>query len=155
MVNYQDMIKLLGEKHELFRQYEAVTEQMLTCPIDDLESCVKKRDRLIAGIDRVDAAVGTLVSDAKSPLLYEAVRGKCDRGDLDDAVGAVYDAAAAVRSVISRLPDVELQVDGRLMREQQCLLELIKSTNRGMEAQASRFATGQDAGGTSLDITRA
>lgn len=156
MQDFDAVIKMLDEKREAFVTYMQVTEEMLTCPLDELESLVIERDRIINEIDTLDVKIeSSFTMSSNAEELSNAISGKSERGSLDGELGLVYDAASNVRAVISRIPDIEIQINSRIQNEQEKLIEHIKNNNRGISAQASRFAAIYAPNDSSNHITNA
>jgi hypothetical protein len=135
------IIQLLSQKRRLVLDFEATTQEMLSCPIEQIEALLSERGRLIMEADGTDDAIELLLDQSdRSGALKDALSGRANRGALDTDLGAVYDAAAAVRAIISRILEAELQLTYRLESEQARLLDSIKDTNRGLSARAARFS---------------
>ena len=145
MEETQRILELLEQKKALFIRFERHTEEMLTCPAEELEELVARREQLITQIDALDRAVRDAAAGSPlAPDILRAVQNQGDRGDLRREVLPLYDAAAGIRTVACRLMETEAQASVRLRLEQERILELIKSANRGAEGQAARFLSTGD-----------
>lgn len=136
-MNMDAVVQCLQQKKDRLLAFERLTEQMLDCPAGDLDGLVRERERLIFEIGRLDEKADSLCGE--DAALRAAARALGNRGDLEEALWPVYDAAMAVRTVLSRLPETDMQAAIRLRLELKNALERIKSTNRGVGAKASRF----------------
>ena len=138
------LTELLEQKKQRFLEYEQITNEMLFCDSDNLEERMGERVRLIHAIDRLDEAVKAVCDDAgeEGAMLRQAVRANGERGALPAAMRAVFDQTIEIRAVISRLPDLDQQLEMRLCQERDSVLEQIKSANRGQGAQAARYYGG-------------
>lgn len=150
-MNENAVIECLRQKKEQFLVFERLTEQMLGCQTEELEGLVQERDKVIFEVDRLDERISNLCEE--DAALAGAARADGNRGELDERLLAVFDAAMEARSVLSRLPETDLQAAIRLRLELKAALERIKDTNRGASAKASRFFS--MASGSSNQLGRA
>lgn len=149
-------LRLLSEKYDLFSTFEEKTQRMLDCPVDDLEGLVSEREAIIEQVEAIDGQIAALAADSgMQDAVMAAVRSTGNRDDLPPAVRSVYDAAAKIRALLTRLVETETQVGLRARLEQQKALEQIKNTNRGAGAQAAKFYSAQGDEPAGSQITKA
>mgnify|MGYP000876374611 CR=1 FL=1 len=123
------ILGLLQDKQQLFTSYLHTTSAMLGCGPDQFDGHVQKRGLLAEQIDRLDRQLAEVCLAAGEPLLLDAVKNKCDRGDLPREILPVFDAAQAVFSVINQVANLEPQVLLRMQNIQKELQERIKASN--------------------------
>ena len=139
------ILPLLNEKESLFRLFETHTENMLDCSSELLKDNIDMREGLIEKIDELDFKIKSITDELEDgEIIQSAIKGRIDYSDLPEYVIPVFETAAKIRSIISRLPEVEIQVSMRLRVEQEHLLNLIKLNNKGVSAQAAKFYSGSD-----------
>ncbi len=132
--------ELLSEKRQFFLEYESTTQEMLTCITEKLEALLAKRSSIITEINNADRRIELAAMQwDKGDLLMSAVKLAGSQNDYPSDIRNVYAASAAVRAVVARLGDIEIQVGIRLRVEQKKILNSIRSTNRGVSAKASKF----------------
>lgn len=137
--------QLLAQKQELFLQFAHCTEAMLTCPREQLEEQLARREELMGEIDALDREVDRLARQSgQEEQILGAVRGSADWDSLPPQLRPVYEGAAAVRTVVSRLAETEAQAGVRMVLEQERILEQIKASSRSGAAQAARFLSSDD-----------
>lgn len=141
----QRVIDLLEEKRDYFALYEQASLEMLSCELDGIDEKLEHRAVMIAGIDCLDEQIDEACD--KQELYCQAARAACGRGELPDEWKPVFDRAMQVRAIVSRLPDIDLQIEMRLEQERDLAMEQIKSNNRGQNAQAAKYY-GAMVGGT-------
>lgn len=141
MNHLSEITGLLNTKHRLMLDFERVTEEMLSCSFDEIEPLLTERGRIILEADGLDDKIELTTDKSGSAAhIKAALSGSAERGELDIMFGELYDAAGAVRSVVLRALETELQLEGRLKGEQERLLKTIRDTNRGLSARAARFS---------------
>ena len=137
--------KLIKEKHILFSRFEKVTEEMLFCNANELERLLTDREWLIDQINRIDEKMICCYESAETgQKLKETVFNEGNPDDLDEDFFEIHNLASQTRSIVTRLTETETQVGIRLRLELEQILTQIKSTNRGTEAQASRFLSAKE-----------
>lgn len=150
MMDTQRAADILREETRLLLDFEAATQEMLTCSVERLEGEMGKRERLLAAIQQREEELAALCQGAgeEGRLLMDAAKGRSDWETLPEGLREVYGHGQEVRAVLSRFPESEVQARLRLRQEQERMLMKIKAANQGSAAKASRFyAAGAATGG--------
>lgn len=146
MDSSEQICALLEEKYRLFLKYEKETDALLLCELEELETHMKGRERLVAQIDGLNRQISEACGGAKE--IMDAVYNRCDRGGLPEALAQIYDRAQAVFQIINRIQQSEPLAEMRLRRERDALEEKIRDSNRSSAAQASRYFSGARGSGS-------
>lgn len=145
MCNPSEILKLTEEKRDLLRRFEAITQEMITCPARLLEEHTHQRQRIIDRLEEIEADLEEQCGEEQR--IFSAAHGHVPAEELPEELAPVCAAAQESQAILSRLPESELQASMRLRQEQEHILDLIKNTNRGGAAKASRFySTGASSG---------
>ena len=157
MMDTQRAAEILREETRLLLDFEAATQEMLTCSAERLEEAMARREQLLAGIQGQEEALAALCRGAGEAggALMDAAKGRSDWEALPEDLREVYDRGREVRAVLSRFPESEVQARLRLRQEQERLLLKIKAANRGSAAKASRFYAAGSAPGGGTKLGRA
>ncbi len=132
--------ELLCEKLRLFLEFEECTAGMVSCNSEKLDAGLQKRNRLIFDINNIDRQIEIEADKSnRGDIIMRAVKMKDDQSEYPEDIRYIYNGAASVRSVMTRLADIEVQVGIRLRVEQKNILNQIRSANKGVSAQASKF----------------
>lgn len=132
--------QLLQEKQNLLLCFEEVTQNMLHCPTEELESQVQERQQIVHLVDALDEKLCALCKDTpQGQAVLQALKGQCEPDELPEEVLGIYDDAMRVRAILSRLQESDIQAALRLRVEQERILDQIKATNQGLTAKAARF----------------
>ena len=130
----------LQQKEACLIRFEQVTQQMLDCPIEQLEGLVLERQRQIDRVNQLDQEIDNLCQQADEvALLQDVLQGRADVGRIPDHLKIVYQLVLRIRTVLSRVQESDLQAGIRLRIEQERILDRIKATNQGTRAKAARF----------------
>lgn len=145
MCKPSEILKLTEEKCDLLRRFEGVTQEMITCPARLLEDYMGQRQRIVDRLEQLEGCLEELCGEDGE--LLGAARGLYSEEEAAEGLAPLCAAARECRAILSRLPESELQASLRLRQEQEHILDLIKNTNRGGMAKASRFySTGASSG---------
>lgn len=143
------VLELMEQKRQLLRSVEDVTQEMIGCAFEQLETLMIKRDRLVERIKTADQDIRGLCDerpDGKAVLDAAACRGDAEK--LTGTLAEVYRAAQQHRAILRRLRESETQAILRMKQEQLDILEKIKSTSKSGAAKATRFfSVGSSQGG--------
>lgn len=155
MMDTRHALEILREETRLLLDFEAATQEMLTCSVERLEGEMGKRERLLSAIQQREEELAALCREAgeEGQILLDAAKGRADWEALPEALREVYGCGQEVRAVLSRFPESEVQARLRLRQEQERMLMKIKAANQGSAAKASRFyaaGTAGTGGGTRL-----
>lgn len=140
-----ELLELVAEKEAYFREYDEATQRMLSCPADDMEIEVAKRQQLIAKIDGVDAGIAEKAAamGEQGEQAMAALKLKCDRSDLEELFWPLFDRAQSLFGIIDRIQRTEPQIVDRIEAELDALTEQIKANNRSMGAKVAKYQTFQ------------
>lgn len=130
---------LLEKKRQAFLAYEQEIDGIITGSTEEILEHGEAINRLVAKIDDINQRLHELCADNES--LTAAVRSSGMQGDLPEEYQEIFEKSMAVRSVISRIQNMEDQVMDRLGQERDGLMEKIKQTNQSNEARASKYYT--------------
>lgn len=129
----KDIIKLLEEKKILFGQFESVTEEMLTDSPDDIDlvvECVEERELLKEQIDELDKKIRqTAERSEDGALLIRASKNQCDYTELHPGQREVFETGQELFGVISRIKNMEPQIQKNMELMMSVLRERIKKNN--------------------------
>lgn len=132
---------ILTEELEVLIAFEAATQRMLTCDTERLEEEMRQRERLIQRLQRLDGELAELCGEAgeEGEAVFAAARGQGEPDTMPGELLEIYNQALALRAVLARLPESEMQALMRLRLEQEKVLMKIKAANQGGTAKAARF----------------
>ncbi len=140
MTSLLQIQEVLQKKQQYLTQFEEATQQMLFCPIEQLEDLVSERQRLIEKMDDLEKNLDALCREnADQVLLSLILTGKGDAGEIPERLQPIYEEAIKIRTVASRLRQSDRQASLRLKTEQKRVLKKIKEMNQGANAKAARF----------------
>lgn len=147
MTNFSQIQQTLQKKQQTLLEFEQATQQMLSCPAEQLEELVAERQRLLAKIDGLERELGALCQeDPDREQLLSAIAGQADAGSFPEPLQLLYEEGIKIRTVFSRLRQSDQQAQLRLKTEQAQILKHIKKMNQGANAKAARFYSGAGAG---------
>ena len=102
--------QLLQEKQNLLLCFEEVTQNMLHCPTEELESQVQERQQIVHLVDALDEKLCALCKDTpQGQAVLQALKGQCEPDKLPEEVLGIYDDAMRVRAILSRLQESDIQ----------------------------------------------
>lgn len=120
----EEMAGLLGEKKELFEEFEAVTEQMMTDSFEEIDrmlDCVEQREQLRGRIDKIDQKLREAAAQSpRGELLLKASKNTCNYSELQEEFQTVFSAGQDIFRIISRIQNAEPQINKNMetMREE-------------------------------------
>ncbi|WP_312643759.1 hypothetical protein [Hydrogenoanaerobacterium sp.] len=129
MNDIKHIMDLLGQKKELFTEYERITNDMLTCSVEELEAFMSRRGELIKEIDAVVRQITEVCEQDDTGLYGQAVKNKCSRSELPEYLVCIFDFAQTIFAVMNRVANIEPQIMERLLQCRDELEQKIKSTN--------------------------
>lgn len=134
--------ELLEKKVELFRNFEEVTLGMLTCPLEGLEERMCRREALIQEISGIDDKLALCCeASSQGELMHRVIHGNAYAQEVPGSLEKIYALGMQIRTVASRITELDLQAVMRMKTEQAQILEKIKKNNRGPGAVASRYGS--------------
>jgi len=141
MVKIEEVVGILEEERKVLLDFEAVTQEMLTCGTERLEGMVRERQRLLERLQGLEEELAGLCGEdtENGEAVFAAARGRGEPSEMQGELLEVYRKALELRAVLSRFPESEVQARMRVRLEQEKLLTKIKATNRGSAAKAARF----------------
>ena len=111
----------LQKKYQLLCRFEEATQEMLSCPAEELEELVARRQELLDQIDRLSRELDSrFQGDETYQVLTDVLQGRLD-----------------------------MQATLRIRTEQEIILKQIKAVNQGHSAKAARFFSGPGGGSSS------
>lgn len=119
--------KTLQKAHARLLELEAVTTELLTCPEEQLESLLCRRDALM---DELEGLMGP-----------EGQPGLPPPEDASPEAVALREAAGQCQAAACRLAQLDQQAVARLQNMQQQVLQKIRTVGRSAGAQAARYYT--------------
>ena len=138
MKDLELMLDLLEQKRTFFQHYEKEMETLPLLPVDELESCVQRGAIIIEKIKELDSKLGTLIQQ-NGPLARSAVDHECDRNQLSQELGMLYDASMGVKAVASRIIKNDDMVRERIAYERDHAMEKLKEINKRSSSVAGRY----------------
>lgn len=136
MEKIAEICGLLTEQKEELEKYEAETALLLTCDIDDIETHVAARERLLAGLATLEGALRTA---CEQDALYQTAKNKCDRALLPADKAAIFDAGEQAILVAVRIRVADTRAADRIGKERGDLVETIKEYNRSADMQVTKY----------------
>lgn len=118
----------LQKAHARLLELETLTTGLLTCPEEQLDELLSRRDALMDEL-------GTLMGPEPRPI--ELPPGS----DASPEAEAVREAAGQCRAVACRLAQLDQQAVARLQNMQQRVLQKIRTVGRSAGAHAARYYT--------------
>lgn len=139
--------QLLEKKKELFAQYEQLTIQMLTCPIETLENLTIQRQKLCDRIDNLDREIDHQTKEIPNgKTVIQALQLKCLRSQVSDQYLDFFDRAQEIFAIAHRVRQMDPEIATRVESELVALTDKIKENNRSVTAQAAKFGSGITSG---------
>lgn len=127
MQDHAAYIETLQKAHARLLELETLTTGLLTCPEEQLEELLCRRDALM---DELKALMGP-EGQPEPPLPQDA----------SPEAEALRDAAGQCRAAACRLAQLDQQAVARLQNMQQRVLQKIRTVGRSAGAQAARYYT--------------
>lgn len=110
----EEIVTRLNEKKRLFKEFEAVSEQMMTDSadgIDQMVECVEQREQLKTQIDELDQRIReTAGQSADGEAMLRASKNLCDFATLKEAYREIYSAGQEIFGIISRIQNMDPQI---------------------------------------------
>lgn len=148
MNTIETMLELLGQKQRCFEEYEEVTHQMLSCPVEEMEVYLESRQGLIEKIDSLSGALFDLADSLEDPASAKAaLRLSCGRDELPPSLCPLFDQSQQICAVVSRVSRCEPQLADRIEEELEALTEKIRDNNRSVSAKAAKYQVAFGAAG--------
>ena len=139
MEQITELLLLLQKKEELFLQFEAVTNIMLDCPVEELEQHMDTRNKLQGQIEALDEQMkGCCSADAQ---MKDCLKLNCQREQLTEQQQQVFDASQKIFAVVNRIQTLHPVVEQRMREELRVLEGKIKEINRSVGAIAAKYQT--------------
>ena len=137
MVNIEKLIKLLKAEREIFLEVEALTNQMMTSPTEELSDLLSERGSLLQKAVSIEDEINEEVIDSED--IRNVLRNRGDMSKLSDDSAAVYDASMSVKAVINRINRLEDDVRSRIENERNAILKKIESINSSSNSVAENY----------------
>lgn len=138
MLKYQNLLKLLAQKKQEFLRCEALTESLLTLPLEEVESAVENRQAILDYIVKLDAEIKAQ-NEKEEKSLLNILNHESERDGLSEDEGAIYDASLAVKAVVARIQAIEPAVVERFTLEQNYIQEQIEKMNQSSYVVAEKY----------------
>lgn len=149
MCDLAGVLELMEQKRQLLRSIEDVTQEMIGCAFEQLETLMIRRNKLVEQLKNADEGIKELCDgqpDSQAVLDAAVCKGEAER--FTGKLAEVYQAAQQHRAILRRLRESEMQAVLRMKQEQLEILEKIKATSKSGTAKASRFfSVGSSQGG--------
>lgn len=140
----------LQKKYQLLCRFEEATQEMLSCPAEELEELVARRQELLDQIDGLSRELDSrFQGDETYQVLTDVLQGRLEASCLPEELQEAYEAGMRIRAVLSRLRESDMQATLRIRTEQEIILKQIKAVNQGHSAKAARFFSGPGGGSSS------
>lgn len=149
MVDVMQAQHLLQKKKYFLSEFEAATQEMLLCPTVNLERFVQRRQECIEEIKCLDERLKFLCGESdEGENIWCVLMGNADIERSSDEIQPLVSEVLAIRTILCRIRESDLQAHERLVIEQEKILDQIKATNNGIGAKAARFSSmaGNDSG---------
>lgn len=129
MFDINRLVGLIEERNKLCREYEACSEEMLTCPYEEMADKLKRRSEIAKQIDAVNAVIKEMHEpDAEDGgTVRKAVDNSCDRSDLPDEYRKLFDMAQAGFASLNRVMNNEPLIAERMKMRKMQLDKKIRS----------------------------
>lgn len=137
----QQIIRLITAKKDSFLEYEALTQKLLDCPVEEIEALVAARAGLVERIDGLNAEIGQIVAQIEPsyPMLGAAIKNSCAYGSLEAALQEVFTRSQEVYGVINRIQNLDPLAVSRMESLKQEMLEQIAAANTNKDANLQRY----------------
>ncbi len=149
MTEKEEIIRLLEEKKELLLQFEQISDGMYRIPMEELQHSIGKRQALVNKMQKLDERIELLCSGLE-PMVCEAVYNRCNRGDVDEELGTIFDKALETKAVARRVLKNQDGIRQRIEIEQIRTREQIQKLNASSSVVAGRYGqavrTGKNSG---------
>lgn len=139
MLDSATILSLLEKKTELFSEYEKVTDEMLQCAIDEMLSCVGKRQDLAHEIDEIDKELSQFYDGESGELLRLSVLNKLEWEECPTEYKEFYLAGQKLIACFKRIAEKEDKTTSYVEEQKEQLLKLIKEQNTGISAKAAKY----------------
>lgn len=142
MEQKQKMVSLLQQQQKLFCSFYKITQDMLVCEPENMETDMEKRLQLKEKIDRLEEEKQELFrQDDKLRVAARCAEG-C--GALPESYAQVLQAGREFQGLLYQIRELEPQVLKRAFKERNTLEKKIREVNQSPAAQAPRFMVGTD-----------
>ena len=145
MKDLERMLELLEQKRLHFLEYEKEMEDLPLLPVEEMEACVERGGVIIDKVKELDDRLNQLLQE-NGPLALSAVNHDCDRGQLDGALGKLYDVSLGVKAVASRILENDGMIRQRIEYERDLAMEKIKEINTQASSVAGRYQRSTETG---------
>ncbi|MCL1848382.1 MAG: hypothetical protein FWF83_01740 [Clostridiales bacterium] len=145
MKDLDQMLELLEGKKAYFLHYEKEMESMPLLPAEELDACVQRGAAIIKKIEELDGKLNLLLQQ-NGAMAASAVKHDCDRGQLPQELGMLYDASLGVKAVASRILQNDGMIRERIALERDKAMESIKEINQRASSVAGRYQRTTQAG---------
>lgn len=123
----ENLCGLLAEKKQWFEKYQACTEALETCDIDDIEDYITKRTQYAIEIDKIDEAIGeNCLGENNGALLHAAAFNRCDFEDVPESARLVFERAQEIFAIIFQIQEREPMILERMKTLREDLREKIR-----------------------------
>lgn len=136
-----EVLELITAKKRLFCDYEALTQKLLDCPIEEIEALVIGRGELIAKVEEIHQRLSILCqkNTKQYPMLQAAIKNSCTYGELDAELQAVFARSQEVYGVINRVQNIDPLATSRMQSLKQEMLDAIAAANTNKDANLQRY----------------
>lgn len=135
-----EVIELITAKKNCFLEYEALTQKLLDCSVEEIEALVDGRAELIAKVDELNEKIAQLCDQHDdSPMLREAIKNSCAYGELGSELRAVFTHSQEVYGVINRIQNIDPLAASRMESLKREMLENIAVANTNKDANLQRY----------------
>lgn len=136
----KELLLFLNEMYSCFERFEVVSQKMLLCDAGKVEECVDEREELMIKIDYADGKISLLEFEEDMRRELAAVfAGSPASRHADEEVKKAAEILAKIRTVTSRLKEYEPQINSKLQKEKNMILEKIRAANNTSGAVAAKY----------------
>lgn len=150
MCDLASVLEVMEQKRQLLRSIEDVTQEMIGCSYERLETLMIQRSKLVEQLKKTDEEMRELCDGPDGQAVQDAAVCRGEAEAFTGKLAEVYRAGQGHRAILRRLRESEMQAVLRMKQEQLDILEKIKTTGQSGAAKASRFfSVGSSQGGFS------
>ena len=134
------IIGLMKQKKEELEQFQELTQAMLLCTREELETQVRQREKSIRQIEKLDQQLQQIREDlAPEDPVRQAMAGTLEGNGHPEPVEEIFTLSRQIRALLGRIREDDIQASLRLRVEQEKILSQIRTANQGGKAKAARF----------------
>lgn len=147
MKNFEEIYDIFKTVKSNFLALEQETVAILSCDADDIEGHTVARVRYLEENKKLYEEIFEFCkSYEKGEELEGAVKNTAVRDELPEKEQEIFDKFSQIYAIVYRVVNVDKQVTERIEREQNRIVNQIKSMNSSQESKAAKFYAASNTG---------